>query len=100
MANPAEDAVCERVTVLRAGSEAQIDCGLPGSLMGPCTGWSQRSGRAWLLSHARHMFVRPLVSMDQASWMADHGEASAFFGGAAARLVLGNLTTRVDKIRR
>lgn len=78
-ANLAEDAVREKVTVLRAdpepGMEAQIDYGLLGSWTDPRTG---RSQRIWafvmVLSHSRHMFVRPVISMDQASWTAsEHG---------------------------
>jgi hypothetical protein len=94
-ANLAEDAVRERVTVLRAdpepGLEAQIDYGLLGSWTDPRTG---RSQRIWafvmVLSHSRHMFVRPVISMDQASWTASHVEAFAFFGGCPARLVPDN----------
>ena len=101
-ANLAQDAARERVTVLRAdpdpGLEAQIDYGLLGSWTDPRTG---RSQRIWafvmVLSHSRHMFVRPVVSMDQASWKASHVEAFAFFGGCPARLVPDNLKTGVDK---
>lgn len=101
-ANLAEDAVREKVTVLRVdpepGLEAQIDYGLLGSWTDPRTG---RSQRIWafvmVLSHSRHMFVHPVVSLDQASWTASHVEAFAFFGGAPARLVPDNLKTGVDK---
>jgi len=101
-ANLAEDALREKVTVLRAdpepGLEAQIDYGLLGSWTDPRTG---RSQRIWafviVLSHSRHMFVRPVVSMDQASWTASHVEAFAFFAGCPARLVPDNLKTGVDK---
>nr|WP_240670776.1 hypothetical protein [Actinoplanes solisilvae] len=101
-ANLAEDAVRDKVTVLRAdpepGLEGQIDYGLLGSWMDPRTG---RSQRIWafvmVLSHSRHMFVRPVISMDQASWTASHVEAFAFFGGCPARLIPDNLKTGVDK---
>ncbi len=101
-ANLAEDAVRSKVTVLRddpdPGLEAQIDYGMLGSWTDPRTG---RSQRIWafvmVLSHSRHMFVRPVISMDQASWTASHVEAFAFFGGAPARLVPDNLKTGVDK---
>lgn len=101
-ANLAEDAVREKVTVLRAdpepGLEAQIDYGMLGSWTDPRTG---RSQRIWafvmVLSHSRLMFVRPVVSMDQASWTTSHVEAFAFFGGCPARLVPDNLKTGVDK---
>ena len=102
VANLAEDAVREKVTVLRTdpdpGLEAQIDYGLLGSWTDPRTGRSQRIwGFVMVLSHSRHMFVRPVASMDQASWTASHVEAFAFFGGAPARLVPDNLKTGVDK---
>ncbi|GAB7046621.1 hypothetical protein JCM9534A_17470 [Catenuloplanes indicus JCM 9534] len=101
-ANLAEDAARDKVTVLRAdpepGLEGQIDYGLLGSWMDPRTG---RSQRVWafvmVLSHSRHMFVRPVISMDQASWTASHVEAFAFFGGSPARLIPDNLKTGVDK---
>ncbi|WP_158088871.1 IS21 family transposase [Thermoactinospora rubra] len=101
-ANLAEDAAREKVTVLRPdpepGFEAQVDYGLLGSWTDPRTG---RSQRIWafvmVLSHSRHMFVRPVMSMDQASWTASHVEAFAFFGGAPARLVPDNVKTGVDK---
>jgi Integrase core domain len=102
VANLAEDAVREKVTVLRPdpdpGFEAQIDYGLLGSWTDPRTGASHRMWAfVMVLSHSRHMFVRPVVSMDQASWTASHVEAFAFFGGAPARLVPDNLKTGVDK---
>lgn len=101
-ANLAEDAVREKVTVLRAdpepGLEAQIDYGLLGSWTDPRTGGSQRIWAfVMVLSHSRHMFVHPVVSLDQASWTASHVEAFAFFGGCPARLVPDNLKTGVDK---
>jgi hypothetical protein len=91
-ANLAEDAARDKVTVLRADPEpdleGQIDYGLLGSWMDPRTG---RAQRIWafvmVLSHSRHMFVRPVISMDQASWTASHVEAFAFFGGCPARTV-------------
>lgn len=100
--NLAEDAMRDKVTVLRAdpdpGFEAQIDYGMLGSWTDPRTGGSHR---VWafvmVLSHSRHMFVHPVISMDQASWTASHVEAFAFFGGAPARLVPDNLKTGVDK---
>jgi transposase len=102
VANLAEDAVREKVTVLRGdpepGLEAQIDYGLLGSWTDPRNG---RSQRIWafvmVLSHSRHMFVRPVVSLDQASRTASHVEAFAFFAGCPARLVPDNLKTGVDK---
>ncbi|MGW3952892.1 hypothetical protein ACWEKM_18650 [Streptomyces sp. NPDC004752] len=89
------------MTVLRPdpdpGFEAQVDYGLLGSWTDPRTGRSQRMWAfVMVLSHSRHMFVRPVVSMDQASWAASDVEAFAFFGGAPVRLVPDNLKTGVD----
>jgi transposase len=100
--NLAEDAMRDKVTVLRAdpdpGFEAQIDYGMLGSWTDPRTGGSHRIWAfVMVLSHSRHMFVHPVISMDQASWTASHVEAFAFFGGAPARLVPDNLKTGVDK---
>jgi transposase len=88
------------VKVLRVdpepGLDAQIDYGLLGSWTDPRTG---RSQRVWafvmVLSHSRHMFVRPVVSMDQASWTASHVEAFAFFGGCPTRLVPDNVPRNI-----
>ena len=98
-ANLAEDAVREKVTVLRAdpepGLEARIDYGMLGSWTDPRTG---RSQRIWafvmVLSHSRHMFVRPVISMDQASWTASHVEAFAFFGG-----YVGDFSSAISRFR-
>jgi len=97
-----EDAVRSKVTVLREdpepGEEAQIDYGLLGSWINPASG---RSQRVWafvmVLSHSRHMFVHPVLTMDQASWTASHVEAFGFFGGVPARLVPDNLKTGVER---
>jgi transposase len=97
-----EDAARSKVTVLREdpepGAETQIDYGLLGSWLNPQSG---RSQRVWafvmVLSHSRHMFVHPVLSMDQASWTASHVEAFAFFGGVPARLVPDNLRTGVER---
>ena len=43
------------------------------------------------------MFVRPVLTMDQASWTAAHVAAFDFFGGVPARLVPDNLKTGVDR---
>jgi transposase len=96
-----QDAVRSTVTVLREdpepGAEAQIDYGLLGSWLNSASG---RSQRVWafvmVLSHSRHMFVHPVLSMDQASWTTSHVEAFAFFDGVPARLVPDNLRTGVE----
>jgi len=92
----------ERVTVLRppveAGSEAQIDYGFLGSWLDPATG---RVRRVWafvmVLACSRHMFVRPVLTLDAVSWVDAHVRAFEFFGGVPARLVPDNLRTGVDR---
>ncbi len=101
-ANLPEDVLRSRVTVLRdtppAGQEAQIDYGYLGSWVDPVGG---RQRRVWafvmVLACSRHMFVRPVLTMDQQAWTQAHVEAFAFFGGVAARLVPDNLRTGVER---
>src|SRR2546423_595625 len=101
-ANLAEDDRRGQVTVLREdpvpGQEAQIDYGYLGSWIDP-VGGSRR--RVWafvmVLAASRHMFLRPVLTMDQQAWTQAHVEAFAFFGGAPARLVPDNLKTGVDR---
>ena len=89
-------------TVLRpdvpAGLEAQIDYGYLGRWLDPVGG---RIRRVWafvvVLACSRHMFVRPVLRMDQSSWVAAHVAAWEFFGGCPARLVSDNLKTGVIK---
>jgi transposase len=40
-----------------------------------------------VLCCSRHMFVRPVIKMDQRAWTECHVAAFAFFGGVPARLV-------------
>jgi len=92
----------EGVTVWRPpvtpGSEAQIDYGYLGLWFDPV---AERARRVWafvmVLACSRHMFVRPVLSMDQRSWTASHVAAFEFFGGVPARLVPDNLKTGVTK---
>jgi transposase len=101
-ANLPEDALRAKVTVLRetppAGQEAQIDYGYLGSWVDPIGG---RLRRIWafvmVLACSRHLFVRPVLRMDQAAWTQAHVEAFAFFGGVPARLVPDNLRTGVER---
>lgn len=98
----AEQTRREQVTVPRpdvaAGEEAQVDWGRMGRWFDPV---SQRMATVWafvmVLAFSRHMFVRPVLKMDQAAWTACHVEAFAFFGGVVARVVPDNLGTGVDK---
>jgi transposase len=101
-ANLSEEVRRDRVVVLRdevdAGAEAQIDYGKLGMWTDPATG---RRRTVWafamVLAASRHMFVMPVLTMDQAAWTAAHVAAFAFFGGVPARIVPDNLRTGVDK---
>lgn len=92
----------DAVTVWRPpvtpGSEAQIDYGYLGSWFDPVAG---RARRVWafvmVLACSRHMFVRPVLLMDQRTWVAAHVAAFEFFAGVPARLVPDNLKTGVTK---
>jgi len=98
----AEEVARERVTVPRGevdpGSEAQIDYGRLGMWTDPATA---KRVAVWafvmVLSCSRHLFVRPVIRMDQTTWCACHVAAFEFFGGVPARLVCDNLKTGVDK---
>jgi transposase len=50
-----------------------------------------------VLACSRHLFVRPVLTMDQRAWTEAHVEAFAFFGGVPRRLIPDNLKTGVDK---
>ena len=92
----------DRVTVWRPpvepGEEVQIDYGFLGTWMDPVAG---RARRIWafvmVLAASRHMFVRPVLRLDTAAWVAAHVAGLAFFGGVPRRLVIDNLRTGVDR---
>ena len=102
-ANLPEEARRSQVTVLRLdppgpGQEAQIDYGQLGRWPDPRPGGSARVGAfAMVLCCSRHLFVRPVLVMDQRAWTECHVAAFAFFGGVPARLVPDNLKTGVDR---
>jgi transposase len=97
-----EETKRSQVTVLREevepGLEAQIDYGFLGQWINPRSG---KRHRIWafvmVLPSSRHMFVRPVIHLDQHSWTESHVEAFRFFGGIPQRLVPDNLKTGVDK---
>jgi len=98
-----EEARRSQVTVwnprqAEAGEQAQIDYGQLGRWLDPVTG---KLRTVWafvmVLACSRHMFVRPVLRMDQRAWTECHVEAFGFFGGVPARLVPDNLKTGVDK---
>lgn len=92
----------DKVTVLRPdvapGEEAQIDYGYLGTWHDPV---AERARRVWafvvVLACSRHMFVRPVFSLDARSWVASHVAALSFFTGCPRRLVPDNLATGVAK---
>ena len=102
-ANVAEETRRSQVKVLRPwpaepGAEAQIDYGRLGRWLDPAAG---KPVTVWafvmVLACSRHMFVRPVIRLDQQAWSECHVKAFAFFGGVAARLVPDNLKTGVER---
>jgi transposase len=102
-ANIAEEARRSQVTVwsprqAEAGEQAQIDYGMLGRWADPVTG---KLRTVWafvmVLACSRHMFVRPVLRMDQRAWTECHAGAFGFFGGVPARLVPDNLKTGAGK---
>jgi transposase len=101
-ANFAEEVSRAAVRVLRetppAGEEAQVDYGLLGRWRDPATG---RVRRVWgfimVLAFSRLLFLRPVLKMDEVSWVESHVAAFEFFGGVVARVVPDNLKTGVVK---
>ena len=92
-ANLPEEVRRSQVTVLRLepaepGAEAQIDYGQMGRWTDPGTGRRHTvQAFAMVLCCSRHLFVRPVIKMDQRAWTECHAEAFGFFGGVPARLV-------------
>jgi transposase len=80
------------------GDEAQVDYGYLGAWCDPATG---RRGRMWafsmVLSYSRHLFVYPVLRMDQQAWVDAHVAALAFFNSCPRRIVLDNLRAGVIK---
>jgi hypothetical protein len=102
-ANLPEEARRATVTVLNPydavpGEVAQIDYGRLGTWTNPRTGKRHRiEAFVMVLAHSRHMFVRPVIVLDQESWTRSHLAAFEFFGGVPARLVPDNLRTGVER---
>jgi transposase len=102
-ANVPEETRRSQVKVLRPwpaepGAEAQIDYGRLGRWVDPAAG---KPVTVWafvmVLACSRHMFVRPVIRLDQQAWSQCHVAAFEFFGGVPARLVPDNLKTGVDR---
>ena len=92
-ANLPEETRRSQVKVLRPwpaepGAEAQIDYGRLGRWLDPVGG---KPVTIWafvmVLACSRHLFVRPVIRLDQQGWSECHVAAFAFFGGVPARLV-------------
>jgi transposase len=101
-ANFSEEIARDAVTVLRdtppPGDEAQVDYGLLGRWLDPVTKrWRRVWGFLMVLTFSRLIFLRPVLTMDEASWVECHVEAFEFFGGATRRVVPDNLKTGVVK---
>jgi len=101
--NVSEETRRREVTVLAPsdavpGEVAEIDYGRLGMWTDPATG-KRRSVWAFVLvlAASRHMFVRPVLTMDQYAWTVCHVAAFEFFGGVPARLVPDNLKTGVER---
>ena len=80
------------------GEEAQVDYGYMGPWLDPVSG---RRRRVWafsmVLSYSRHLFVRPVLTMDQQAWVECHVAAFEFLRGVPRRLVPDNLRAGVQK---
>jgi transposase len=78
------------------GEEGQVDYGYLGAWLDPL---AERMRRVWafviVLACSRHIFVRPVLVMDQRTWTQCHVEAFEFFGCVPRRLVSDNLKTGV-----
>lgn len=101
-ANLAAEARRDAVVVLRedalAGSEAQVDYGKLGTWLDPATG---KRVVVWafvmVMACSRHLFVQPVIRLDQESWTQSHVDAFEFFGGVPERIVPDNLATGVSR---
>jgi transposase len=82
-----------------AGEQAQIDYGQLGRWLDPVSG---RLRTVWafvmVLAYSRHMFVRPVLTMDQRAWTECNTAAFEFFGGVPARLVPENVARHIFRV--
>jgi hypothetical protein len=97
-----EEVARAAVRVLRdtppPGQEVQVDYGLLGRWFDPAAGRVRRvQGFIMVLAFSRLIFLRPVLSMDERSWVESHVAAFEFFGGGVARIVPDNLKTGVIK---
>jgi hypothetical protein len=82
-----------------AGEQAQIGYGQLGRWLDPACG-KLRTVHAFVmvLCCSRHMFVRPVLKMDQRAWTECHVAAFGFFGGVPARLVPENVPRHIFRL--
>ena len=80
------------------GDEAQVDYGYLGMWLDPATG---RRRRVWafsmVLAYSRHLFVFPVLRMDQQAWVDAHVAALEFYQACPRRIVSDNLRAGVIK---
>ncbi len=80
------------------GLEAQVDYGYLGMWLDPQTG---RRRKVWafsmVLAYSRHLFVFPVLRMDQQAWVDAHVAAFDFYNSCPRRVVLDNLRAGVIK---
>ena len=80
------------------GEEAQVDYGLLGRWLDPVAGRMRRVwGFVMVLTASRLLFLRPVLRMDELSWVEAHVLALEFFGGSPRRIVPDNLKAGVVK---
>jgi len=80
------------------GEVAEVDYGRLGMWTDPRSGTRHTvQGFTMTLNHSRRVFVAPVLSCDQESWVRCHVAAFAFFGGAPRQIRLDNLKTGVLK---
>ncbi len=74
------------------GDEAQVDYGYLGPWFDPGSG---KRRRVWAFSmvlvYSRHLFVYPVLKMDQQAWVDAHVSAFEFFGSCPRRVVPENV---------
>jgi transposase len=98
-----EEVARAAVRVLRetppAGEEAQVDYGLLGRWLDPISG---RTRRVWgfiiVLAFSRLMFLRPVLRMDERSWVESHVLAFQFFSGGVLRVVPENVARNIFRV--
>ena len=93
---PDIDRLTVRKEVTPPGQVAEVDYGRLGRwLERPAQRERIVNGFLMTLPSSRHLFVDPVVSVDQRSWVSSHIAAFEFFGGVPEVIRLDNLKTGV-----